>query len=126
MSRRWSWARAAGGRGGAPSWERCGRSWRSGGDGFEGDVVAELFELSDDPVGFALGVLAAVVVVGAEVVVLEFGIGHEMPEHDGDAVGNGDGCSVLAAAAGDAPVSGGKVGVFGLRRPIWPIQSARV
>ena len=50
------------------------------GGGFEGDVVAERFKLSDVVASFGLGVDVAVVVVGAEVVEVGVWVGEEMPD----------------------------------------------
>ena len=86
----------------------------SGGDfsGFEGDVVAECFELSDEAFGEAVGVLSGEVVVAGVVVELA-GLEH-VPDGGQDRVPDrGDGL-VVAASAAQALVLGGEVGVLGL------------
>src|SRR5262245_4048053 len=79
-----------------------GRCW------FEGDGVAESDGLGGEVSGFSFGVAALFVVVDAEVAVALCGISDEVPEDDQDAVGDGDGCLVRSAAAGESSVAGGE------------------
>jgi hypothetical protein len=60
-------------------WTRPGRNLGSGG-GFEGDVVAERFELADVVASLGEGVDVAVVVVGAELVEPGVGVGEQVPD----------------------------------------------
>ena len=53
--------------------------WLLGG-GFEGDAVAERFELSDVVALLGVGVDVAVVVVGTELVEPGVGVGEEVPD----------------------------------------------
>ena len=53
---------------------------RGSGDGFEGDLVAEGFELSDVVALLVVGVDAPVEVVGAEVVESGVGVGQQVPD----------------------------------------------
>ena len=82
-----------------PRWLRgwlCGYRRRCG----EGDGVAEVFELGDEPACLAFGILAFGEVVVAEV--LEHLAGaQEMPDELDQRVSDGDGCFVGPAAAGD-------------------------
>ena len=87
------------------------------GGGFEGDLVAEGFELADVVALLAVGVDAAVVEVGAEVVEAGFGVGQQVPDDDQDGAADGDDGLLLAAAAGDAPVAFAEEGVGPGRRP---------
>ena len=74
-----------------------------GGGSFQGDGVAELFELGDQATRLALRVLSFGEVVIAEV--LEHLAGaQEMPHQLDQCVGDGDGCFVGATTAGDLAV----------------------
>jgi hypothetical protein len=78
------------------------------GGGFEGDLVAEGFELADVVALLVFWVDARVAVAGAQVVETDVGIGQEVPDDDQD--GNVDGHDghdglLLASASGDAPVT---------------------
>lgn len=53
----------------------CGCHGCGSGGGFEGDFVAEGFELADVVASFVFGAGAVVVEVGAEVVEAGFGVG---------------------------------------------------
>ena len=77
----------------------------------EGDGVAECFELADEVAGFLVGVDAAGVVAGAEVVVAGGGVGEQVPDDDQDGAGDGDEGLELAAAVDEAPVAFAEEGV---------------
>jgi hypothetical protein len=66
--------------------------------GLEGDVVSERFELSDETLGEAVGVLAGVV-VAAEVAVELAGLEHVPGGGEDRVADGGDGLGVAAAAA---------------------------
>src|SRR6266545_6180287 len=90
-------------------------AWSGG--GLEGDGIAELLELADQPAGFALGIAAALEVVLAKIVERLAG-GKHGPDHDHQAVGNRHRGLVRPAAAGDLAVLGGEVAPAGAgRRP---------
>jgi hypothetical protein len=72
---------------------------------------ARHFELADVVAFLAFWAGAVVVEVGAEVVEAGFGIGEQVPDDDQDGPADGDDCSFLAAAFGDAPVAFSKEGV---------------
>jgi hypothetical protein len=76
--------------------------------------VSERLELADESPGRPVGVLLDEV-VAAEVVVDLTG-GEHVPDGGEDRVADGRDGFVVAAAAVEAPVLGGEVGVFGLRR----------
>src|SRR3712207_49219 len=81
------------------------------GGGFEGDVVAECFELADVVASFGVGVDVAVVVVGAGVVEAGVGVGEEVPDdHQQGSVDRDDGF-VLASSADEASVASTEEGV---------------
>src|SRR3954453_9831508 len=72
---------------------------------FEGDGVAEGFELAD-VVSFPLvGIGAAAVVVGAEVVEPGLRIGQQVPDDDQYGSSDGDDGAFFAPAPGEAPVA---------------------
>lgn len=50
---------------------------------FDGDAVAQGFELADVVAFFGCGVDEAVVVVGAEILEVGLGTGEDVPDHDG-------------------------------------------
>jgi hypothetical protein len=77
----------------------------------EGDGVPECFELADVVAGLALGVDAAGVVAGAEVVVAGSGVGQQVPDDDQDGAGDGDQGLELAAALDDPAVAFAEEGV---------------
>jgi hypothetical protein len=77
---------------------------RSGG-GFEGDHVAEGFELADVVALAALGVDPGVVEARAEVLVVDGGVGQQVPDDDQDGAADRDDGPLGAAASGDAPVA---------------------
>ena len=86
----------------------------SGGDGFEGDGVAEGFEAGGEVLAFAVGVGGA---AAFEVVVTEFVVvgvvGEEVPGDVEDGVANSDGGSLLTASFGDVAELGREIGVLG-------------
>src|SRR5512132_518362 len=81
------------------------------GGGFEGDLVAERFELADVVALAAFGVDAGVVEVGAEVVEAGVGVRQQVPDDDQDGAADGDDGLLLATAAGDASVALAEEGV---------------
>jgi len=81
----------------------CDGPWSGG--GFEGDFVAEGFELADVVALGAVGVDAGVVEAGAEVVVAQVGVGQQVPDDDQDGPADRDDRLVGAASAGDTPVA---------------------
>ena len=84
--------------------------WVLGG-GFEGDLVAEGFELADVGLCAALGVGAFVVEVRAQIGEVGLGVGQEMPDDHEDGAPDGDDGLVRATAPGDAPVAFTQEGV---------------
>ena len=85
------------------------------GGGFEGDAVAECFELADVVASFGVGVDVAVVVVGAELVEPGVGVGEKVPDDHQQRAADRDDRFVLAASAGDASVAGTEEGVGSAR-----------
>ena len=83
---------------------------RSGG-GFEGDFVAEGFELADVCPLAAVRVDALVEEVAAEVGEAGGGVGEQVPDDDQDRTADCDDGFVLAPAAGDPPVPLAEEGV---------------
>jgi hypothetical protein len=83
------------GSGRSPDIERSEAVWLCG--GFDGDLVAERFELTDERSGAGLGV-PGVVPAGAEVVVVLVVVEH-VPDGDEDRVGDSDDGLLLAEAA---------------------------
>jgi hypothetical protein len=81
------------------------------GRGFEGDLVAQGFELADVAALAAFGADAGVVEVAAEVVVAGAGVGEQVPDDDQQGPADGYHGFHPAAAAGDAPVSLAQAGV---------------
>ena len=75
------------------------------GGGFEGDGVAEGFELADVVAGLAAVADAGVVEAGSKVGVARLGIGEQVPGDDEDGSADGDDGFLLAAAAGDPLVA---------------------
>src|SRR5438445_11354638 len=88
--------------------------------GFERDVVTERFELSDEAFGEAVWVLVGVV-VAAEVVV-ELACLEHVPGGGQDRVAAGGDRFAVAAAAAQALVLGGEVGVFGAGRCVGGVR----
>ena len=76
------------------------------GCGFEGDFVAEGFELSDVVAALGGGVDVSVVVVGAEFVEPGVGVGEQVPDDHQDRAADRDDRLLLAASSGDAVGSG--------------------
>ncbi len=60
------------------------------GGGFEGDFVAEGFELADVVAFLPAGIDAVVLEIGAEVDVANCGVGQRMPDDDHDGPGDRD------------------------------------
>src|SRR5262249_51450545 len=89
--------------------------WASGG-WFEGDLVAERFELVDVVLFAPFGSDPVVVEVGAEVAVAAGGGGEQMPDDDEGGPGDGDLGFLLADATGQAAVAGAEEGVGPLKR----------
>src|ERR1039458_786973 len=91
---------------------RINRGCAAAGSGHfaEGDLVAEVLELLHEVVLVAGGVTASGEVVATEVVVVAV-VGEQVPGDDQDGVADGDGCSFLAEAFGEAPELCGEVGV---------------
>src|SRR5680860_273556 len=83
-----------------------------GGRGLDVYGVAELLELVEEPPGFALGVAAALEVVGAEVVE-DLAGAHDVPDDVEEAVGNRDHRLVRASPACDPTVLGAEVAALG-------------
>jgi len=84
----------------------------------ESDGVAERFELSDVVSGAAFGVDVLVVVVGAEVVIAQARVGHQVPDDHQDGAGDRDEGLEFASAFDDAPVPFAQedLGLGGARR----------
>jgi hypothetical protein len=80
-----------------------------GGEGFEGDAVAEGLELGDGSLTLAIGV-APGEVVATQVLVVAV-VGEQVPGNDQDRVPDRDGRLLLADASGQPPVLGRQVGV---------------
>ena len=76
-----------------------------GGEGFEGDAVAEGLELGDSPLPLAIGV-ASDEVVATKVGVVAV-VGKQVSGDDQDRVADRDRRLLLADAAGQPPVLGG-------------------
>ena len=74
---------------------------RSSDHGFEGDAVAEAFELEQCATATVLGVVAGDEVVATEIVVAGVG-GQDVPGSDEQAVGDGGLGTFAAPADGDA------------------------
>src|SRR5919106_2276984 len=81
------------------------------GGGFEGDLVAECFELADVVALGAFRSDAGVVEAGAQVVEPCGRVGQQVPDDDQDGSADRDDGSLLAAAAGDPPVAFPKEGI---------------
>src|SRR5947209_7776575 len=77
----------------------------------EGDFVAEVAELADEPADVAGVIALAFVVIGAEVLVAGSGAGWQGVEDLHLGVGGGDDGFGLAALAGDLPVPGAFAGL---------------
>ena len=75
------------------------------GFGFEGDCVAEGFELTDVIAFGPFGAHPCVADPGAEVNELGFGVGQQVPENGQDESANGDYGFLLPAPSGDASVA---------------------
>ena len=96
-----------------------------GGRCCDGDGVAELFELGDEPAGLPLGVLARREVVVAEV--LEHLAGaQQMPDQLDQRVGDGDGCLVRARDGGRSDGTGRRSSFPWFVRRLGRTRSARV
>src|SRR5205085_1869390 len=100
------------------AWSGAGLGWRcralrgwGSGCGFEGDAIAEGFELANVGSFLAFGVDAFVVEVWSEVDEVGVGLREQMPDDDQHGSTDGhDGC-VLTAASGDAPVAFAEEGI---------------
>jgi hypothetical protein len=75
----------------------CDGPWS--GSGFEGDLVAEGFELADVVAPGAVGVDTGVVEVRAEVTAVGVGVGQQVPDDDQDGPADRDDRLLLPAAA---------------------------
>src|SRR4029450_11597265 len=75
------------------------------GGGFEGDLVAEGFELADVVALGAVGVDAGVVEAGAEVTEAGLGVDQQVPDNDQDGPAYRHDRLVGAASASDAPIA---------------------
>ena len=82
---------------------RVWRGWSGG--SFEGDGVAECFELADVVAAAAVGVDAGGVEPGTEVGVTGFGVRQQVPDDNQDGAADSDVGLLGAAAAGDPPVA---------------------
>ena len=81
------------------------------GGGFEGDGVAEGFELADVVALAALDVGAGVVEAGSEVVVVGVRVGQQVPDDDQDGAADRDDGPLGATPPRDAPVAFPEEGV---------------
>src|SRR5215469_9857660 len=95
--------------------ERSGAGWgfaaAGSGGGFEGDLVAEGFELADVVALAAFGVDAGVVEVAAQVGVAGVWVGEQVPDDDQDGPADGHHGLLPAAPPRDAPVPLAEEGV---------------
>src|SRR5215216_53540 len=97
---------------GAAQWSRvqaASMGWSGG--GFEGDPVAEGFQLADVVALDALGVDAGVVEAGAQVLEPGGGVGQQVPDDDQDGAADRHDGLLGAAAFGQAPVAFSQEGV---------------
>ena len=79
------------------------------------DVVAELFELSDECFAATAGLVLAGEVVGAQLGVCGL-VDEEVPAGDKDRVGDCDEGALVTSAFGDPSEPHGEVAVFGSHR----------
>ena len=86
------------------SWPRCAP--RDLGGGSECDRVAEGFELSNVTALLGRRIDVSGVVIGAQILVSGFWVVQHVPDDHQDGAADGDHCSGLAAASGDAAVPG--------------------
>src|SRR3954451_17714392 len=93
-----------------PGWWRSA-GWSRSGGGVEGHRVAELLQFADVVPDLALGVGPGGVVVRAEVDELGLLVGEQRPDDDQDGAADRDDGPLLAAAAGDPPISLAEEGV---------------
>ena len=105
LIRKSSRGRANGTTGSASLCRGAGRGKPQSGGGFEGDLVAECFELSDVVTFLAFRAGAVVVEIGTQVVEAGLGVGEQVPDDDQDGAAESDDGSFFAATSGDAPVA---------------------